>query len=441
MHSHADRASSSRLVNRGAVVSLLALSLAAPALAQQPSSPASTSASTPAASNAAASSARPSLFAEPAILSKGIARIERFDFGDSAEGKDGFYPELGYMITGSGWISAGGGYRQHLFDKRAVVDTSAAISWRAYKVAQARFELPSLANDRLTVGTKLLWQDFTQVRYFGGGPDSVESGVSDYRIKATDLVGYAGWRLRPNLEVSGAVGRLGSPAVSTSGGPFERDEPDTITVYASDPAAALVEQPVFLHADGAVTFDSRDHKNYPTAGSVLRAGMSRYRDRTYDTYSFNRFEFEAAHFIPVVQDRGVVALHWWAVLSDTGDDQSVPFYLLPSLGGHNTLRGYADYRFHDRHFMVINAESRWALFPHLDGAVFFDAGNVAARVADLDFGRTSAGFGFRLHTDRTTLARLDIGHGDEGWRVILKLTDPLHLGRLSRRTAAVPFVP
>jgi outer membrane protein assembly factor BamA len=177
------------------------------------------------------------------------------------------------------------------------------------------------------------------------------------------------------------------------------------------------------------------------SGSVLRAGVSSYRDRTYDTYSFNRFEFEAAHFIPVVQERGVVALRWWAVLSDTGADQSVPFYLLPSLGGHNTLRGYADYRFHDRHFMVINAESRWALFPHLDGAVFFDAGNVAARVGDLDFGRTSAGFGFRLHTDRTTLARLDIGHGDEGWSVILKLTDPLHLGRLSRRTAAVPFVP
>ena len=163
--------------------------------------------------------------------------------------------------------------------------------------------------------------------------------------------------------------------------------------------------------------------------SVLRAGVSSYRDRTYAAYSFNRVEFEAAHFIPVVQERGVVALHWWAALSDAGVDQRVPFYLMPSLGGHNTLRGYDDYRFHDRHSMVINAESRWALFPHLDGAVFFDAGNVAARVGDLDFGRTSAGFGFRLHTDRTTLARLDIAHSDEGWRVNVKLTDPLHLGR------------
>jgi len=109
------------------------------------------------------------------------------------------------------------------------------------------------------------------------------------------------------------------------------------------------------------------------------------------------------------------------VLSHTGSDQAVPFYLLPSLGGHNTLRGYAEYRFHDGHLMVVTAESRWAVFPHLDGAIFFDAGSVASRVRDLDFERTVA--------------------RSEGWRFVFKLTDPLRLGRLNRRTAALPFVP
>jgi outer membrane protein assembly factor BamA len=63
---------------------------------------------------------------------------------------------------------------------------------------------------------------------------------------------------------------------------------------------------------------------------------------------------------------------------------------------------------------VVTAESRWAPFPHVDGAIFFDAGSVAGRVKDLDFERTSAGFGFRVHTS---------------------------FGRLNRRTAALPFVP
>ncbi len=55
----------------------------------------------------------------------------------------------------------------------------------------------------------------------------------------------------------------------------------------------------------------------------------------------------------------------------------VPFYLLPSLGGNNTLRSYDDYRFHDQNLAVVNVESRWGLWTHLDVALFLDAGNVA----------------------------------------------------------------
>jgi hypothetical protein len=73
--------------------------------------------------------------------------------------------------------------------------------------------------------------------------------------------------------------------------------------------------------------------------------------------------------------------------------------------------------------------------------VFVDAGSVAARARDLDLARTSYGFGFRAHTQKTTLARFDVARSAEGWRFLLKLTDPLRIARVSRRTAAVPFVP
>ena len=63
--------------------------------------------------------------------------------------KDGFYAEFGHMITGSGWIAAGPGYRHQLFARRAIADVSGAISWRTYKAVQARLEFPNLANDRL----------------------------------------------------------------------------------------------------------------------------------------------------------------------------------------------------------------------------------------------------------------------------------------------------
>lgn len=416
-------------------VPLLVASLmsAAPADAQQAPDPAVPPA-------AGAVDERRPIFEEPGIFRKALALMEKLDT-ETDRPKDGFYPELGHIITGGGWISAGPGYRTHFMNGRALIDTSAAISWRAYKAAQARFEIPSLAGDRLTLGTKALWQDSTQVQYFGIGQESDENGVSDYRLKSTNLVGYGIWRATPAFRLYATTGWLRRPTLLPSGGSFDRGDPDTVRVYAHESAVSLVEQPSYLHADAGAIFDTRDHPSYPTRGSVATISATTFRDRDSGTYSFDRMELEAARFISVAGDRGVIAVRGWTALTHTADDREVPFYLLPSLGGHNTLRGYEDYRFHDRHLLLFNVESRWTLFRHLDGAVFFDAGNVASQVGDLDFGRRSAGAGIRLHTAASTLARFDVAHGSEGWRVVLKLSDSLRISRLKTRTAPIPFVP
>ena len=395
---------------------------------------------TPAAA-AAPAAERPAIFDEPHVLEKAISWAERFGRNESGRPKDGFYPDLGHMVTGAGWISAGPGYRHHLWADRAVVDVSGAVSWRAYKIAQATLELPYLTNERFAVGAQTYWLDFTQVRFFGVGPETIETDASDYRVKAGNVIGYLTWRPATQLAITGTGGWLARPTLSTSVGPFDRDEPDTMTAHPTAAGAGRDRQPSFLHADVAITFDSRDQPSYPTEGSLFRTAVATYRDRTDDAFTFDRFEFEAAQFIPMAGNRSVLAVHWWTVLSHTSSERSIPFYLMAGLGGNNTLRGYADYRFHDRHLMVVNAESRWALFKHVDGAVFVDAGNVAAHVHDLDFGRTSAGFGLRVHTSTSTLARFDVAHSKEGWRFLFKLSDSLRLARLSRRLAPLPFVP
>jgi outer membrane protein assembly factor BamA len=137
----------------------------------------------------------------------------------------------------------------------------------------------------------------------------------------------------------------------------------------------------------------------------------------------------------------VLAGHAWLVGTQVADGHAVPLYLSPSLGGANTLRGYTDYRFHDRALLLLSAEARVPLMRHLDLAGFVDAGNVAPRVGDLDVARRSYGTGLRLHTDRTTLVRLDLAHGEEGWRVVFRTTDALKLARVTRRSATVPFAP
>jgi hypothetical protein len=345
------------------------------------------------------------------------------------------------MITGAGWISIGPGYRHHLFEDRAMVDVSAAVSWRSYKMAQARFELTRLARGRLALGSQARWQDLTQITYFGEGPETPDTDRSEYRLQSLNLVGYAIARPVSWLAIRGQAGWLRQPTLLPPAGGFKRGNPPAREVFVDDPVFALAVQPNYAHAEASVTADTRDHRGHATRGGVYRAAWSTFTDRGAGTFTFQRYEAEGAHFVPLAQNRWVVALHGWLVASQTGDGKLVPFYLLPGLGGNNTIRAYTDYRFHDRNLVVVNAESRFALFTHVDAAVFVDAGNVAARVADLNLDKRAYGVGLRLHSERATFARLDLAHGADGWVLAFRLSDPLHLSRLSKRTAAVPFVP
>src|SRR5688572_4853621 len=74
--------------------------------------------------------------AEPGPLTFVADSVGRFLGDGNGEDKTGFYPALGRIVSGAGWISIGPGYRQRLFGNRAVLDGSAAVSWRAYKQGQ-----------------------------------------------------------------------------------------------------------------------------------------------------------------------------------------------------------------------------------------------------------------------------------------------------------------
>ena len=86
---------------------------------------------------------------------------------------------------------------------------------------------------------------------------------------------------------------------------------------------------------------------------------------------------------------------------------------MPSLGGHDSLRGFRDYRFRGPHAILTQTEYRWEIWSGLDAALFYDAGKVALRRADLDFKRLedAYGFGFRFNTDNGTILRIDAGFG------------------------------
>ena len=274
------------------------------------------------------------------------------------------------------------------------------------------------------------------VVFFGIGDHSRKATQTDYRLRDLDAVGFATLRATPWLSVTGRAGWLRSVDIgrgTSSIIPSTGDRFDEIT------APSLTRQPSYVHADVAVEADTRDVPGYPAHGGRYRLSVSTFHDRELSRYSFRRVEAEAAQYMPLLHERSVLALRGRMNLSQTDAGQEVPFYLLPALGGQNSLRGYLDYRFRDRDLLLLGAEYRWPMFRAVDGAVFYDAGTVAPTASALSTHHLSTdyGVGFRVHSARHLLCRFDVARGQEGTRVSLTFKAPL---AFSKRLV-VPYVP
>ena len=355
---------------------------------------------------------------------------------DGGGDKNGVYAELGGLPPGSG-ISVGPGYRYHFADGRAVINASAAIGWSRSTFAQSSFELPRLAGDRLHIGVRVKWQDFTRIGYYGIGPDSLESDDSDYRLENTDYLAFGTVKPAAWFSIGGRVGYLDGVKIAR---PRRTTNPSIEDLFTPATAPGLGDQSSFLHSDLYADVDTRNHPSRTTSGGNYRVTLSSYSDRTADRYSFRRLEGEASQYIPIFIESSVLALRARVAGSDTSSGNVVPLYLLPSLGGSHSLRGYDDYRFRDRNELLLNAEYRFRLLSPLDAAVFYDAGRVAARFGDLDLTRlrTSYGVGLRVHAKDRNLFRIDVGRSNEGTRVLLSISDALRPGHGS---IWIPYVP
>jgi outer membrane protein assembly factor BamA len=367
----------------------------------------------------------------PGLLERAVSWAERTMDGRSAA-HDGFYPELGGMIPGAGF-SAGPGYRHHLFGERAILDASTAMSWRRYTMMQSQIAWPRLLNDRLSVGGQVKYQDFKQINFFGVGNRSLKGNRTDYRLKDLDTLAFATVRATSWLSITGRTGLLRRVNIDRG---TSMVHPSSIERFDEISAPSLSRQPNYLHADVAMEVDTRDTPGYPASGGRYQVSMAMFHDQDLSRYSFTRVEADAAQYIPL--GRSVLALRGRMDLSQAGAGQEVPFYLLPSLGGSDSLRGFLDYRFRDRDLLMVNAEYRWPIFRAVDAALFYDAGTVGRQAGDLSRHlNADYGVGVRLHTRTQLLARLDVARSREGMRALLSFSAPL--SGPSRSIA--PYVP
>ena len=125
---------------------------------------------------------------------------------------------------------------------------------------------------------------------------------------------------------------------------------------------------------------------------------------------------DARGYIPLGSRQRVFALRVVGVNSDPGPGNSVPFFLQPSLGGGESLRGYEPYRFQGDKMLLLQGEYRWEASRRFELAFFGDTGTVANQGERLSINKmkSDAGIGFRFKTSRATLFRFDLARSNEG---------------------------
>ena len=211
-------------------------------------------------------------------------------------------------------------------------------------------------------------------------------------------------------------------SVRRSGGGQTALFPSTDDVFTAADAPGLGTETDFLKADLSAELDWRDNPAHPHAGGRYAVALTNFDDRDLGRYDFYRVGVSLQHYVPLPDRYRLVALRAEGVFTNAESDTSVPFYLQPTLGGASHLRGFRESRFRDQNSVLIGAEYRWEAWWALDGALFVDAGMVAPSRDSLSLREmeVSYGIGFRFHSNRAFVARLDLAFSREGFVPLLR---------------------
>lgn len=355
---------------------------------------------------------------EPYRIPAGEARVRGLEKARLPQkilqkGFRGFRPVIGGMPSGSGFV-LGGGYIRGLENEYYQFQANARYSTRGYKTADAEILFPPPQHGRrIELKLRGEYRDLTSLRFYGLGNDSSLDGRSTYLLN--DQRGEAYFWLNPRgLFSLGVMG--GFVRTRTDSGDRERSieevfDPEAVPGF-QDPRTD------YAVTGGWVELDIRDKWVEPPLGIVARITGERYEDTGLSHYDFTRVVGDVKAYVPLGPANRVLALRLRASHSLPDAGKRVPFYLMETLGGAATLRGFREYRFRDARNLLVSAEYRWEVWTYADMTFFFDAGKVFEDAKDFNFEKmhTGYGVGIRAHAPSGFVLRFDLARSMEGFR-------------------------
>ena len=324
-----------------------------------------------------------------------------------------WHPFYGTAYQGAG-PTLGAGYVFHTGDYDSL-DVRASMSINQSKRAEAEYRWPRVLARRGVFRVLGGWREGIDQNFFGIG--TAETSAQD-RTAFDFRQAYGSARLdvrpaRGMLLFGGGVEYLRFEQRREAGSSFEQR-------YTSATLPGVGATVNYVHTRATAAIDSRPATGYAKRGGYYGVTAHRYDDAG-SPFSFRRVDYDVVQHLPVLRDAWVLSLRGRVQTTYASADQAVPFFMLPWLGNARTLRGFSSMRFRDRNSLLLSAEWRVLVSLFADAALFYDAGKVTGRRADLNLAglKSNYGIGFRLHTPATTPLRIDFARGNEGFVVVL----------------------
>jgi outer membrane protein assembly factor BamA len=175
--------------------------------------------------------------------------------------------------------------------------------------------------------------------------------------------------------------------------------------------------------------DWPDHPGQPSRGGHESISLQYQKgvDRSEDLkYVITRVDIR--HYLNIYKKRLLALRVLVEALDRIGNSPAAPFYLRPSLGGGNDLRGYRTRRFTDNNLAMVSIEYRYPIWDAADAFIFLDEGRVFNPFTDsftFSNWQYSAGGGIRIWSNGGLILSTLVAAGKEGARFYLELSESL----------------
>ena len=411
-----------RMFGRAVIAFFLLAGAAIPSFAQQPAPGA------PATREEAIAAERADKLAElwPERTSPMVDTVNRlvergFSEGlDSGKGANGPQIVLGGMRPGQGFTAGIGYRRSDLWAERLGYRATARGTLQGAYLFDFNLDFQGLRTERSSVRWYTKYEHSPDIDFYGLGNDSPKENHTSfgYDDLTTDVdLAYQAFRY---LDVGFTTGYL-----HANSGRGHDDFPPIDELFPPDQIPGYNQDTQFTRIGAFVDFDYRDSRTGPRSGGVLGMRYREYWDIDKRTFAFRQTEYEFQQYFPYYNKGRVIAIRGAVVLTFPKEENEVPIYLQPVLGGNDDLRGFGGYRFRDNHSVYVGVEHRWHASSNLEMSAFLDAGKVVPLKRDVDVSRMnySGGIGFRVRVRSAIVSRTDFAVSREGFRIVWTFSD------------------